>query len=380
MKYIATLLLCCSLAFAAIAQTPDPKEMEQQMKEMEQRLKEMEQRIKEMEREQAAAERNLDIPRPPAPPRAPRVPGDTSARRKVIIINGERMDLDSMDIDLDVLNDLNIEGDSMLLGDGMKIYENDDSVVVRLGNLRVKVDEDGGRVDRDELRNEIRNEIIIDTDKADDKKKKKKAIEGTSMGLRIGLNNYLYDGKFQTPPGYAPLELNTGKSIHVNLGLAGIKWRIADDYVTMHTGVALDFLNYRFRSNTAVLTPNVDSVSFFVMSDYPNVSKNKLAATYLEVPLRFQFQTNKKDKKAFRVSVGGRVAYRIGAHTKQVANDEKIKRRDDFNLTTLKYGLTGQIGFSYLNFYVNYDLTPVFEDRVQPKLMPVAAGIVLTGW
>src|SRR5690348_13475574 len=110
MKYLATLILFCSLAFTAVAQTPDPKEMEQQMKEMEQRLKEMEQRMKEMEHEQAAAgrslERTIEIPAPPrAPraPRAPRVPGDTSARRKVIIINGERMDLDSLDIDLDAL-------------------------------------------------------------------------------------------------------------------------------------------------------------------------------------------------------------------------------------------------------------------------------------
>ena len=247
--------------------------------------------------------------------------------------------------------------------------------MIRLGSLRVKVDEEGRRVERHTIVN--KNDDGDDDD--DDNDKKKKSIQGTALGLRLGLNNYLYGDRFKTPPAHPELELNTGKSVHVNLGLAGIKWRIEKDYVTLHTGVALDFINYRF-GNDWLLRPKVDTVSFYQFSDGANVTKNKLAATYLELPLRIQFQTSNKESKAFRFSVGGRVGYRIGAHTKIVADGDKIKQRDDFNLTTLKYGLTGQIGFSYLNFYINYDLTPVFESGVQPELMPVAAGIVLTGW
>jgi len=375
------LLLCCTV-FVVAAQTPDPKEMEQRMKEMDAQMKAMDQQMKAMDQQMRSMESMRSIPEPPVPPAPPRFPNDTSRQRKVIVINGERLDLgdlDSLDIDLKGLEDLRFDGDSVDFGKDFRVYQTGDSVVVKVGGLKVKMDGDRNKHviikdDQDEDRDDRDGD-----DRNDGNKKKEKTVKFTSLGVRLGLNNYLYSGSFNLPAAYAPLELNTGKSINVNVGLAGIKWRIHHDYVTLHTGLALDFNNYRF-GNSAFLVPNVDSVAFALPADNASMTKNKLAVTYIELPLRLQFATHKKESKAFRVAVGGRVAYRLGAHSKTIINDEKTKRRDDFNLNNVKYGATFMVGFSWLNLYVNYDFSPLFRDGVQPNLTPVSAGLVLANW
>lgn len=392
MKRIVTLLLLITgPVFFAIAQPADSVAMEQKLKEMELKLQEMETRLKEIDQNA------------PPPPAAPVPPGAPRRQRKVIVI--EREGADSLVINTDEISvrveremeDLRRNLDSSLRdadpeeirrevekeienlrreleedfghqGD-IRYYENDDSLVVRLGDLRIKIDE------------EKNERIVIDADEdPKPEEKKQRTVEPTFAGLRLGLNNYIYGNRIGATPVLHPeLELITGKSIHVNIGLVGVKIRMASENVTLHTGFAIDVNNYRFRSDS-VLKPKVDQVAFYSRSEEGDVTKNKLTATYLELPVKLQIATGKGGAGAFKFALGFRAAYLLGAHTKVKVNDEKEKVRDDFNLTTLKYGPFLQIGVGWFNFYANYDLSPVFRDGVKPELQPVAAGIVLTGW
>ena len=76
--------------------------------------------------------------------------------------------------------------------------------------------------------------------------------------------------------------------------------------------------------------------------------------------------------------LGGFGGILIGSHTKQVKTDgEKIKIHDDYNLNTLRYGLSARVGYRGFNVYANYALSNMFRDGVQPKLTPLEAGIGL---
>lgn len=353
MKRVIASLLLMSFALALHAQQTDTQAMAQQLQAMQQRLAQMEARIHELE--------NMpSVPQPPTPPSM----RDT-IRRKVIIINGERID----SMTENALRGVDIEIDS-ILDKGLNTQDKDDSVVIKMGGLRLKVDNDDN--DRVIIKKEKEcNGCSSSKHKPDDT-----GVEFTALGLKIGLNNYLSNGSLGAPKGYDALELRTGKSVDVNIGLAGINWHVHKNYVTLHAGVGLDINNYRF-GNNAILIPKIDSVAFQIPADDQHVSKNKLTDTYVELPVRLQFATNNDDDKAFRVAIGGRVGYLIGSHNKLVINDDKKKVRDDFNLNPFRYGMELRVGYGWVDLYLNYDFSPLFRNGVAPNVNPVAVGLAI---
>jgi hypothetical protein len=150
-------------------------------------------------------------------------------------------------------------------------------------------------------------------------------------------------------------------------------------WLRFNAGLLYDINNYRFTSD-ASLIPRIDSVAFRPKETNNNISKNKLTTTYLMLPVNLTFTSSKESKKAFRMSAGFRVGYRVGAHTKQVVDNKKEKTRDDFNLNPIKYGITASIGYSWLNLYADYDMSTLFRDNTLPVLTPVQVGIMLAGF
>jgi hypothetical protein len=62
--------------------------------------------------------------------------------------------------------------------------------------------------------------------------------------------------------------------------------------------------------------------------------------------------------------------------TKQRSEAEgKVKIKDDFNLNPFRYGLTARIDFPWFDFYLNYNLSEMFEDGQGPATQTFSAGI-----
>ncbi len=102
--------------------------------------------------------------------------------------------------------------------------------------------------------------------------------------------------------------------------------------------------------------------------DAKSFDKTKISATYLDVPIEFQFRTN-PSRKAFRVGLGGKVGYLISSHVKykfedQAGNDRKVKDKTDFGLTKIRYGLTGRIGYGPVNLFAYMGLNQFFDTAV----------------
>ncbi len=268
-----------------------------------------------------------------------------------------------------------------IMGDSLQRFEDamnefSDSLNVALGKkIKIEINNDG-----DKRVVTIDNEEDIDTANNEDGQSfGRKKVETKMFGLDLGVTAYLQNGSSKISAPYTPLELNLGKSINVNLHIIHQNISIVKHYIGIDWGIYAEFNNYRF-ANDDVLIPKTDTVGF--LSEGVNYKKNKLFSSYLNLPVTLRFETNPKHpKKSFNLAIGGYAGYLIGAHTKTVkADKESNKVHDDFNLNKMHYGVTARIGYSWLDLFVTYSMTPLFNSGTAPDLTPVSAGIALVGF
>ncbi|GDX48036.1 hypothetical protein LBMAG25_08540 [Bacteroidota bacterium] len=347
--HLRILVFILVLAFTTNARAQKPVENNSNQDSiLMKRIDELEQIIKEME----AKITNITVNR------------NTSDSSQTIIIDGKGISI-SGDFDERLKR---LSQDSLLLGEGFKIYSNKDSMIINIGGMKVRVRDD------DHTENDVVLELPSDsTDEDDD------PIKTQIFSLRLGLNNFLFNNSLNKIPGYQDLNLINGKSLNVGIGIVNVRMNLIKHYLRFNAGLLYDINNYRFNTD-ASLIPKIDSVAFSPKATGVNVSKNKLISTYIMLPVNFTFTSNSEVEKAFRFSAGFRVGYRIGSLNKLVVDNKKEKIRDDYNLNDLRYGLTASVGYSLFRLYVDYDMNTLFRDGVAPQLNPVQIGIVLVGF
>lgn len=226
-----------------------------------------------------------------------------------------------------------------------------------------------------------------DRDTANSKPEKARSHWG---GMDIGFNQLMVGGKFKTtlPDQYDYLELNSGKSINVNLNFFYHDFEIYKRYVLFTTGIGLTLNNYRFSSDLT-LRPDtnrmVAGADFNSRGEEINYRKNKMAVNYITLPVLFYFNTHEHLKKSFHLGAGVLVSYKYNSHLKLVWNEdgdkEKDKRRDEYNINPFRYDATLRLGYKYYTLYASYALNDMFrESRGAPRLRPFQIGINIFGW
>lgn len=252
--------------------------------------------------------------------------------------------------------------------------EDNDTTTVHLGKKRIVII--GGEEKED---HDIDVDVDFNNDHLDHKDKKSRSHW---MGLDLGFNGY-FDSDFHTslPDKYDFLELNTGKSVAVNLNFYAHDFKIYKRYLMFTTGIGMSINNYRFTSDSTLI-PKLDSVA--ISNDTLSLTKNKLAVSYVTVPLLLQFNSSKDYKKSFHVGTGVLLSYRIESHTKQVytldGDKKKNKLHDDFNLNPFRAEATLRIGYRGYTLFGNYALTELFNSGDGPELHPFTIGISLSNW
>lgn len=221
---------------------------------------------------------------------------------------------------------------------------------------------------------------IMDRDSSKIETKKKKTEKFNCWnGIGIGINGFMNSSGNTTPPAnYDFLELNYNKSLSFNWNFADLQIPIYKNYVSLVTGLGLEFNAYNFRKPITLdqISETVE-VAFYDSTTY--YSKNKLKATYLEVPLLLEFNTNKKQSKSFHLAAGIIAGYKIGSKTKQIfeknGEESKVKRKGDYNLNPFRYGATVRIGYDDVSLFANYSLSTLFEKGRGPDIYPFAVGL-----
>jgi hypothetical protein len=160
--------------------------------------------------------------------------------------------------------------------------------------------------------------------------------------------------------------------------------RIVNNF-SIVSGMGIEWANYRF--NKDITIREIDGVvtqipAASVLGEISYMKKSKLTGTYLNIPLLLRL-----DFKAFKAPLANRFfiaagvigGFNFNSHTKMVFTDtfgKKQKYKDyDIDLATFKYGYTIRAGFDFIDVYVNYFVSPLFEKNKGPQVYPFSIGV-----
>ena len=289
---------------------------------------------------------------------------------------------------VDVSNELNAE----ISGAGKIFYVKEPAVVKKeisgLGKVSSVSSLDPDKVeitigDKDLVIINNRGSITSDTISLFPKK-----VRPHWAGFELGFNGYV-NSDFTTalPDAYSFLELNTEKSVAVNINFFDKGFNLYRRNIMAVTGLGLSYNNYHFRKDFTLVpdAPRVMSANPLPpYTDTINYSKSKLVASYVTVPLLLQFNTSEVARKSVSFTTGVVGGYRLGSHTKRVTKEggkkDKDKDYDDFNLRPVKLDARFGVTYRSLNIFATYSLIPMFKDGEGPVLYPYSIGLRLLGW
>jgi hypothetical protein len=198
-------------------------------------------------------------------------------------------------------------------------------------------------------------------------------------GLGLGVNGFMtYDNKLGVPENGAFLELDYASSVTVNFNFAEKRMRIIKDYLSINTGMGIQWNRYGIKNNYDIRF-NSDSL-YGTQNGQINYTKNVLKATYLQIPLLLEINTSKNPSKSFHIAAGVIGGYKLGSRLKTRWEDEgrnfKSKSKGHYFFNPFQAYLHASVGYGDVSLFVNYGLTRVFEKGKAPQMYPVTGGIL----
>ncbi len=196
-------------------------------------------------------------------------------------------------------------------------------------------------------------------------------------GLDLGLLNFYSPDGFGTDaitasPDLEVRDFRFGSHVALHLFPTTVSL-IGRGAVNLQTAITIDWSNYYFKGNNIM----VETEEGFEWQDTGvNYDKNKLTVRYAQIPLMLNVNSDPRGDDGVRISAGGYVGLLWNARTKLVSETNGTEKIDgDFGLTRVRYGLMGRIDFKWFDFYVMYNLTPMFEDSTPTDAQTVVAGV-----
>jgi hypothetical protein len=260
---------------------------------------------------------------------------------------------------------------------GTKKESSPDTTKLRIGNSRIIIIDD-----KDKPVNDSGYKNVFGRKDSLKKHKKDREAKVHWAGLELGFNGFMTSpGNETMPKGYEFLQLNTGRIGTVNLNLFEVTVPIYKSYISLVSGMGLEWNNYYFRKDITLI-PGIDSVAATL--DNVNYSKNKLTTNFVTLPLFIEFNTHKKQKKSFHLGAGLVGGYLYRSHTKQLFEEAgttyKRKIFENYNLATFRYSAMIRVGYGKFNIFANYALSGLFKDGTGPEIHPYSIGITVIGF
>lgn len=197
------------------------------------------------------------------------------------------------------------------------------------------------------------------------------------LALDLGVTNYYVDGNIGVDAAPSDLELKSFRpGGHFALHFLPTRVSLIGKGVfNLKTAITIDYNNYYF-VNDIRLVPKQERVTIERTGiDY---TRNKLFARYAQIPLLFNLNTDPRNNEGLSLSFGGYAGVLWEARTKQDSGIEgKQKIDDDFNLNKFRYGLTARLDIRWFDIYLNYNLSPLFEDGSGVDTQTFTAGFNL---
>lgn len=246
----------------------------------------------------------------------------------------------------------------------VRVLENGPETEVRVGRMRVFVDESGADT-----------KVKFETDA----KKEDNPAFRTHFTLDLGVNNFLQDGSFPTSD--QPYATKGWGSW--NVGLNSMASLRLSEAFRWNFGLAFQWYNFKFENRDIQAVRGQDQISFVERTDVTGV-KSKLSASYLTAMTLLEVNLGKDKDKGLTLAAGPYIGYRLGGRSKFVyeesgrAADRTEKINTGLYLENLRYGFRGEVGIGKnITFFSTYDLNELFQDGKGPSLNPITFGVKL---
>lgn len=271
------------------------------------------------------------------------------------------------------------------------VEEGKDTTRIKIGGKGIEIIEgkDGTtRVEIKDIKTETPEKDTSSESESESEPSKEAKFKGNWAGVELGLNNFVNsDFSSSLDPSQDFMDLNTNRSINVNINFLQYDIGLGTNKVGLVTGMGFELSNYFFDGNNNIRKDAngqiVEYIPAYLNESESNIVKSKLATTYLTVPLLLEFQIP-AGKKRIHISGGVIGGAKIGSRTKIVykdrGNKQKEKVKDDFNLASLRYGYTVRAGYRNLNLFANYYPVSIFEKGKGPELYPFSIGLRLVSF
>ena len=165
-------------------------------------------------------------------------------------------------------------------------------------------------------------------------------------------------------------------SLNINVWIVRQRMGISKDNKFNFTwAVGIETNNYKFENNVSFIK---SAAPQYVKRDEIEFKKNKLATSYLTVPLMLGYNA-KPNRGGFTVNAGASIGYLYSSRNKQISDQRgKEKNKGNFNLVAWKLSLVGEIGWGSVKAYGSYTPKSIFKSGLD--FQPYAVGIRLLGW
>lgn len=266
-----------------------------------------------------------------------------------------------------------IDTNGNILSDAMR--NTSDDMIVTTDTINTDKDDHNANIVFDKVKIIVRK-TVHDSDKEIIRRKRK--FTGHFFGVDLGFNSLVTSGlNFTLPDDYFFLDMNRGKSVAVSANILQFNTPLnAKKNMGLVIGGAIEWNNYRFDSKYILTTDGYGKLSY-IESD-KDIKKNKLAITYLTVPVLFEYQMPIRGKKSpLYFSAGPVVGCKLKAFSKVVYSNShtKEKMRDNLNINDFKYGFMARAGIGAINLTASYYLSPLFEVNRGPEVYPVSLSL-----
>ncbi|MFN0032617.1 MAG: outer membrane beta-barrel protein [Flavobacteriales bacterium] len=200
---------------------------------------------------------------------------------------------------------------------------------------------------------------------------------GLDLGVNILLNK---DGGTAMDSANTWLELDYSRSLSWRINLFEEKIRFYKDYVGLIVGAGFTYNSYGLKNNVNVMTEDSSATYAFTVPDSViDYSKNKLRASYINVPLMLEINTSDDNDKCFHIAAGVIGGWKMGSLVRQKWEDgddkNSYRRKADYNLNPFTLDATARIGYKDFTLFATYGLTPLFKKDKGPEVYPVTVGL-----
>lgn len=190
----------------------------------------------------------------------------------------------------------------------------------------------------------------------------------------LGLNTW------SSMPGLLEKDIWPSKSV----GLYYSKRKELSNKFSFYYGIGLGLEKIGLGDSTTLISN--DSVTVVDIPAGYSYDKNKLAISYLDIPLEIRFHPKGTENgEGFFIGAGAIIGLKLTAHTKWKYEEEgetvKQKISGNFNLNPLRYGAQVRFGFKGVNFFYKKYFSTVFKDSYEgsdPTMSTI--GINFTGF